>query len=93
MHNSVREDCVFIFPLIILFTLSIALAEKIKKKNNNCSLDIQNTIAKHLKVDIQINSSFERSSFWIKLQILPFLLFLLKKRSMSAHLFRMLCIH
>lgn len=74
----------FIFPLIILFTLSIALAEKIEK---NYSLDIQNTIAKHLKVDIQLNSSFEKPSFGVKLQILLFFLFLLKKRSMSAHLF------
>lgn len=85
-----ETDCVFIFPLIILFTLSIALAEKIEK---NYSLDIQNTIAKHLKVDIQLNSSFEKPSFGIKLQILLFFLFLLKKRSMSAHLFRILRNH
>ena len=94
MCTTQWEKIVCLFSLWSSYLLSaLHLLRKLKKKNNNCSLDIQNTIAKHLKVDIQINSSFERSSFWIKLQILPFLLFLLKKRSMSAHLFRMLCIH
>ena len=87
---SERQTVCLFFPLIILFTLSIALAEKIEK---NCSLDIQNTIAKHLKVDIQLNSSFEKPSFGLKLQILQFFLFLLKKWSKSAHLFRTLGIH
>ena len=76
--------CVY-FPSDHLFTPSIALAEKIEKY---CSLDIQNTIVKHLKIDFQLNPSFG-----IKLRILQFLIFLPKKRFTPAHLLRTLFTH